>query len=91
VRTGTNHLPEASDVLIHMANVGPFVCAGLVVALSLAACGDPDEPLDPGPKGCDAATTAEDGATVEGDTRTSEHLTEGSCVTGTARESRSGS
>jgi hypothetical protein len=71
-----------------MANVGPFVCAGFVVALSLAACGDPDEPLDPGPKGCDAAITAEDGATVEGDTRTSEHVTEGSCVTGTAPEVR---
>jgi len=71
-----------------MANVGPFVCAGFVVALSLAACGDPDEPLDPGPKGCDAAIAAEDGATVKGDTRTSEHVTEGSCITGTAPEVR---
>jgi hypothetical protein len=71
-----------------MGNVGSYVCAGFSVALGLAACGGTDEPVTPGPKGCDAAVVAADGATVEGDTRKSEHLTEGSCITGKAPEVR---
>lgn len=71
-----------------MRNVVSYVCAGFAVALGAVACGGTDEPPPAGPKGCEAAIAAEDGATVEGDTRKSEHLTEGSCITGKAPEVR---
>jgi hypothetical protein len=61
--------------------------ASFFVLFGFAACGG-DEPAPVPPKGCEAAVDMADSATVEGSTKSSEHLTAGSCITGKAPEVR---
>jgi hypothetical protein len=78
-----------------MERTGRLICTGAALAAVFAACsgGDDTGPgssgqAAAGPTGCDAAISAQDPSTVEGDTRESQNLSEGSCITGAAPEVR---
>lgn len=77
-----------------MARAGRLICAGAAVALGFAACAGDDDTsatsgtVTPGPTGCEAAIPLEDPGMATGDTRDSTHISEGSCITGSAPEVR---
>jgi hypothetical protein len=71
-----------------MRKVSRIVCAGFSVGLGLAACGGDEVPAPARKTGCEAAVSATDPSTVNGDTKASENIDEGSCITGKAPEVR---